>query len=666
MDESLIKEIRSALAVKQNLSVIETLLTAGADVNSFEGAPMHWAVRDAAITDLILSKRPNAQSLSVGFRHAIKLNNMTRYDLCEKLLRAGATGEDIDKALCIAAKEGPPALPLLRLLVPHANINYKDGRALRLVVQQGFLDGIDLLLTPRSVMPLPANKVSAFLEALRIKNIQQRYPVVERLVKAGIPRQVISDAMVTAVNSSDLQLTELLLVSGGSVEHHGGQAIHCAASLGHTSILKLLVEGKHGAKPSLSTLTSGFGGAKALIGKEAETYHVILQTLLEAGAPEEAINPALVEAVKGGDQNIRLSELLYKNGASVEWNEGEALDVAIRSASMGHLNLLLQKQPSQNVLKRAYRSTSTLGGDQRREIIGLLLVAGKSIDKHVAKTLTDVTQQNPPDRELIKLLLSHQVFDEGESMTHAASILDLETLELLVDTPKATPFIPSAFKNAMKTDFLWQSYKGLSIVDVMLKNGATGDTVGEALYHAVENLETGNNDLARDFLDTLLRYGANVNYQRGLALQRAALQVNVDLIQKLLPGATTHTKATALPYLFTACEDTGRVLKAIQAFNDSLSGDDEGFFFSFQHPDSELEPVLFLALDKFPYKPQILRALLDTGYNPNQWQSYEREPSIGMEPWPVLCWALDQPKKKVSNINLELLIEEGGKFLGSV
>jgi hypothetical protein len=105
------------------------------------------------------------------------------------------------------------------------------------------------------------------------------------------------------------------------------------------------------------------------------------------------------------------------------------------------------------------------------------------------------------------------------------------------------------------------------------------------------------------------------------------------------------------------------VLRAIQAFNDSLSGDDEGLLFSFQHPDSQIEPVLFLALDKFPYKPQILRALLDTGYNPNQWLNYEREPSVGPEPWPVLCWALDQPEKKISNINLELLIDEGGEFI---
>ena len=663
MDESLIKEIRSALAVQQSLSVIEVLLAAGADVNSFDAAPVFWAARDPTLADLILSKRPNAQSLAVGFRSAMKLTGPSRYELCQKLLRAGAVGEDIDKALCIAAKEGPPALPLLQLLMPHANINYKDGRALRLTVQHIFLDGLGLLLTPQSVMPSPATKMSAFLEALRIKKIEERYNLVERLVKAGIPRQGISDALTTAVNSLDLKLVELLLVSGGSVEHQGGQAIRCAASLGQASILKLLVRGKHCPKPSLSTLTSGFAGAMALKGKEAETYYIILQILLEVGAPEEAINPALVEAVKEGDQNLKLSELLYKSGASVEWNEGEALDVAIRSASMRSLNLLLQKPPSQNVLKRAYRSTATLGGDPRREIIELLLTAGKSIDKHVAKTLTDATQQTPPDRQLIKLLLSHQVFDEGESITHAAAILDLETLELLVDVPKAIQFIPSAFQKAMKMDFLWHSRKGLSVVELLLKNGASGDTVGEALYHAVENLETGYGDLARDFLDILLRYGADVNYQRGLTLQRAALRVNMDVIQKLLPGATPHTKAMALPYLFTACEDTGSVLEAIQAFNDSLSGDDEGFFFTFQHPDSQLEPVLFQALDKFPYKPQILRALLDTGYNPNQWQNYDREPSVGMEPWPVLCWALDQPKKKISNINLELLIEEGGKFL---
>lgn len=660
MDESLVKEIRSALAMKRDFGVIEVLLAAGADVNSFDGAPVFWAVRNPEITDLILSKRPNAQSLSVGFRQAIKLSDPERYELCEKLLRAGAVGEDIDKALCIAAKEGPAALPLLQLLLPCANVNYKDGRALRLVVQQGVLDGLDLLLTPGAVVPLPATKVSAFLEAMKVKNTKQRYSLIEKLLKAGVPRQIISDALVMAVNSSDLRLTGLLLESSASVDHNGGQAIRCAASLGEVSALKLLVEGKYGSKPTLSTLTSGFGGALALKGKDPEAYYLILETLLQAGAPEEAINPALVEAVKEGDRNLRLSELLYRKGASVEWNEGEALDIAVRSASLATLSLLLERQPSENVLKRAYRSTSTLSREKRSGIFGQLLAAGKSIDKHVANTLIDAVQEIPPDGQLIRLLLSHQVFDEGESMAHAAAMLDLETLTLLVDTPQATSFISSAFQNVMNTEFLWQSHKGLSIVELMLKNGAAGDTVGDALCHAVQKLGSEKDDLARDFLNTLLRYGADVNYQRGLALQGAVSQANVALIQKLLPGATTHTKAMALPYLFSNCEDTSRVLKAIQAFNDSLASDDEGFFFSFQHPDSQLEPVLFLALDKFPYKPQILRALLDTGYNPNQWKQYEREPSVGLEPWPLLCWALDQPKKKISNINLELIIEEGG------
>jgi ankyrin repeat protein len=661
IDKSLIKEIRSALAVKQDLGVIEALLAAGADVNSFDGAPVFWAVRDPAMTGLILSKRPNARSLSVGFQQAIKLSDPERYELCEKLLRAGAVGEDIDKALCIAAKEGATALPLLQLLLPHANVNYKDGRVLRLVVQQGFLAGLDLLLTPRSIMPLPAIKLSAFVEAMKIKNAEQRLPLVERLLKAGIPIPIVSDALISAANSSDFKLTQLLLEYNASVEQNGGQAIRCASSLGRTDILELLVKGRHGSKPTLSTLTSGFAGALAFKNKDPEVYYQILQILLGAGAPEEAMNPALVEAVREGDRNLRLSQLLYTKGASVEWNGGESLEIAVQSASTETLRLLLQKPPSQNVLKRAYRSTSTVSREQRLEIVGLLLDAGKTIDKHVANTLTNATRENPPDRHLVKLLLGHGVFDEGESMAHAATTLDLETLALLVDTPKATPFISCAFQDAMRTDLLWHSHKGLSIVELMLKSGAAGDAVGEALYCAVEKAESGNDDLKRDFLDTLLRHGADINYGRGRALQRAASQVHVALIQKLLPGATADTKAMALPYLFTKCEDSARVLKAIQAFNDSLSGDDEGTFFSFQHPDSQLEPVLFLALNKFPYKPQILRALLDTGYNPNQWKQDEWDESEGMEPWPLLCWALDQPKKKISNINIELIIDEGGK-----
>jgi hypothetical protein len=107
-------------------------------------------------------------------------------------------------------------------------------------------------------------------------------------------------------------------------------------------------------------------------------------------------------------------------------------------------------------------------------------------------------------------------------------------------------------------------------------------------------------------------------------------------------------------------------LKFIQAIVDSMQDGDEKTFATFEHANPELNHVLFMALSKFPRKPQILDALLDMGYSANQSRLSEIDPAIGLEEDPILCWALSQGtpgEHKISNISIENLIDAGGKIL---
>ena len=182
---------------------------------------------------------------------------------------------------------------------------------------------------------------------------------------------------------------------------------------------------------------------------------------------------------------MKLSQLLYDNGASAEWNGGEAVYTASQmSGCIETLSLLLQKQVSENVLKESYVLVAGLPNQQRYPVIEQLLKAGKAIDRHVINSLVHATQQTPPDRRLVKLLLSHGAYDEGQSMLHVAKSQDVETLELLVDSPNASPFISMAFNDAMSNDMQWQSIKGIGIMRLMLEKGASGDPLAQALCKA--------------------------------------------------------------------------------------------------------------------------------------------------------------------------------------
>lgn len=659
LDYALIQEIESALSVKRDLSIIQSLLAAGADVNSLEGRPVCLAVRNPALMDLILVRRPTHKSLSMAFPLAVTLHGPERYTLCEKLLRAGAHGDAISKALFEAVKEGISALPFMKLVLPQADVNFKEGRILRQAVKQVFREGLDLLLSQRSHMPTMATKRRAFDDAMNIMNKQDRFDMVKKLLEAGTKGEIVSDALLTAVNGSDIPLTELLLRFGASVEHNTGKAIHVAASSGDREVLRRLVGGILSPKPTLSTLTTGFGGAMSLKEKDKGSYYETLEILLSAGMKGEAVDAALVDAVREGESNIALIELLYSCGASVEWNEGEALDIATRSGFVKTLTVLLGSQVSQNVLKRAYRSSLSLPRDQRSSVIQLILRSGKSIDRHVINTLLQATKESPVDRQLIRVLLDFQVFDEGQSMTQAGEALDLETLTILIESPKAPTFISSAFRKIICTETMWQHNHGLSIMKLILERGVTDESVAEALVIAVQKCNTSSDVRANEFVDLFFRFNADVNYQRGLALQCACQQGNCNVIRKLIPGATSDAKSMAFPYLFVSLTEETSILQMIKLFTEAYD-ESERLDVDFKHPIPDIEPILFTVLNKLPRKTQVLRGLLEAGFNPNQWQLLEYDSSIGAEPITVLCWALSQPEKKISTANINLLIEYGG------
>lgn len=576
LDDSLIEEIKFAAAATvsiQHLGVIQVLLDAGADVNARDGAPVWGSVNHPEIMDLLLSKRPNMTSLTKASQQAMNLPEPARCILSEKLWKIGVSGEVNSRSMVhLLKKEKETAIPMLRLLVLRADVNYKEGQAVRLVVKNMFIEGLDILLAARPIAPTAATKTAAFTEALAIQTLQVRLDIISKLLKAGIPKAVISGALVGAVTSGDFPLAELFLRHGASADHDGGQAVLFAANCGHNSILKSLVSGELCTKPSLPILTNAFMSAiTALKHKgDRETHFQVVKTLLEAGVNGDCINFALVESVKDGDVNLKLTQLLYDNGASAEHNGGEAVYIACKASYLQTLGLLLQRLVSEPVLKEAYILVAQLPNLQRYPVIEQLLKAGKAIDRQVINSLTHATQQNPPDRRLIQLLLSYYAYDEGQAMLHCSKSHDIETLELLVNSPQAVPFISTAFNDAMNNDMHWGSAKGIEIMRLLLEKGASGDSLSEALCKAASKSVTHKQVFATEFLPVLLQFSASVDYQDGRVLQWVTMQMNLDLGIKLLPYASTRSKAMALPHLLMAGNDPALILKFIQVCSTQL------------------------------------------------------------------------------------------------
>ena len=167
-------------------------------------------------------------------------------------------------------------------------------------------------------------------------------------------------------------------------------------------------------------------------------------------------------------------------------------------------------------------------------------------------------------------------------------------------------------------------------------------------------------DVANDFLELLLRHGADVNDNHGEALQNAASQGRADLLQRLLDAKPNMESLTlAFPRIFEAGVGDDALCELIMLFADHKDGQNQ-LDVMFVHPGTE--PVVIRALSEFPRSTRILQALLDVGFYHEQTVTSRVLPELDEdEPVTLLLWALLQPQKKISSAVINLLIDRGGE-----
>jgi ankyrin repeat protein len=657
-DSALVTEIEECLRARQDYKVVELLLAAGANINALGSKSMCLSVKDEVLMDILLGHSPSQQSLSRAFRLAVALpTRAERINLCSKLLRAGKVGKDINIVFCKCAESTPIDIPFMELLFPQADINFKNGLGLCNAIRGKQYQAVGLILTKT---PQSDTLQSAVQEAMQLKPYDERIRFMEMLLKAEARGEYLSDALITAVNDGDKILIERLLTCGASLEHQGGRGIENAARFGSIEILRSIISGDFCSKPNLATLTKGFVAAAAMRDNE-ELYYTMAEIFLKAGTKGEVVDQALVEAVRKGDSHLRVTELLLKSGASVEYQEGQAISIAAGNPHLQTLNILLKQGPSEKVLSQAFNSGIQLAADIRFPTIESIMKANKACDTQVSGAFSQAAEENPTDQRLLNLLLSYDVFDEGEAMKHAASAFDHEIMSILVKAPQARHYLSGTIKFLMSRKDIWRSDQAVFVAKDLLGAGASGRVVNEALLLAVEKCETDNLSTADKFVDLLLQFQADVDYRRGLVLQTAFQNGNLVLARKLLPHASDQTKMMASQYILAgdpAFDEEG-VIELIKC----ISGSSHLFrdWSDFGHPDTALDPMIFMALRKYPNNCRILKALLEVGISPNEGIASVLDSRIGDETTPVLCWAVMQPAKTISGDMISLLIDHGGE-----
>jgi ankyrin repeat protein len=337
----LVNEVQSLVKNRKrspSFSTLKHLLDSGADTNAYGAAALHHAVRssDTHIMDILFASesKPTSSSLGSALPHALRISDpMDRLTFTKRLVEAGAEPLELNRALIHAINTYKDDLSLLTVLADAADT--ADGEALSLAVSKESTDIADILLARTS--HTEELRDATLQKALAITDREKRREICGIILKAGTSPANTSAALLIAARDGDLPLGDVLIAHGATISPKSPSPIVEACRHGSTSILGVLLKASPATDGAI--LKRGFQAATEVgdLNKRA----VIFGMLLERGVKGEIVDMQLGSAARYGDDGYEILRVLLAAGADPDYNRGDAVVAATKSAFLRNLELLL-------------------------------------------------------------------------------------------------------------------------------------------------------------------------------------------------------------------------------------------------------------------------------------------------------------------------------------
>lgn len=337
----LVGEVKSLLRndmCSPSLSTLAMLLEAGADTNAFSASALCQSViaANTRVFDLVLhgAKPPTSTSLGHALPHALRLEHAAdRLLFTEKLVMAGPSPSEVNRALIHAIGAFTGEIPLLAVLAAAADMS--DGEALYLAVSKESDSLLDLLLA-KSTHSMKTRD-PALRKAVNIQHRDLRYAMCKRLLGAGVSSEEASEALLVTAREGDARLSDELIAHGADISSTNGRAVIEACRGGSVDILDTLL--KSSLDTEKLTLERGFQAATEI--HDLNKRAAVFERLLQRGVRGDVVDAQLQSAARYGSDGEMLLRILLAAGADPNYNNGEAVLAATRSAFTPGLELLL-------------------------------------------------------------------------------------------------------------------------------------------------------------------------------------------------------------------------------------------------------------------------------------------------------------------------------------
>ncbi|OCK79653.1 ankyrin [Lepidopterella palustris CBS 459.81] len=427
-----------------------------------------------------------------------------RLEATRLLLGAGARGKAVDTALIDAAADSSRDIVLIEeLLRSNADVNFDNGKSVQLAVKRADFQVVRLLCnagpsveTASAVLPLTFGPKG--------RRSPATFAMIELLIGKG-------------VSNTALQQTLILAISGGSE---------------NLDIINLLVEyDKSLGKCALQSVLSL---------ESSEEEHRILASLLRMGIPNVDVDNALVyEAKVAVDKNsLSLVELLVDNGASVNFNDGEAIRTSVISGSIDLTKILLTGNPkaSTPTLTKAFRAlihdSHSEKNDTAIQIATLLLQSGvdqPAIDAAL-RTVLDHPDWDANSGAMVDILLqygSNVNTGDGTCFAFAARKGDTALFNKLLDHKPDYEVILSCLLISKLNETAVVQY-----ISLCFNHGCSAEVLGSCrrskepfLFLAMQEYPRG-----KTLINLLLSNGCDPNMGRNHIIDESVGQERVSIL----------------------------------------------------------------------------------------------------------------------------------------
>jgi ankyrin repeat protein len=421
-----------------------------------------------------LSKFPNALA------NAVRSNDQ---NYVRTLLRAPKALQPKVISTCLSAAVQQESEEIVSLLIAYgADPNFDSCSALNMAIGKQYYK----LAVALVAGPTPLNHASlqrSLDTTMRLPTCEAQLAFLQILLCCGLnPNSIgLPDLLVCRTRKNDTAGVLMMLSYGVSTAANDAECLRLAISNSNWRLVDAILQtpvSPQQASAALATLRSDAPQPDRLR---------IIQSLLQKGATGSSLEYWLMRAVEDADTS--LMDLLISAGAPVASNEKSPLFVAVARKDMRGLQILLNTQPSPELVAKAFPLLRTGHSASERYTTSRLLLKHGAHGPEVDQALVDAVADTLPSRDpaLITELVRGGAsvnYDNGRVLQLAASQVDLSLLRLLCNAKPTSSAASTALAMAFDSNGN-RHLRTAEIINVLLAHGVDEKIALQPLQMAI-------------------------------------------------------------------------------------------------------------------------------------------------------------------------------------